>query len=496
MSPPKARNLSKPSRCKLHYKVLFGFLLISLISLLTLINFTILAGDPAAQRQKFTKLEEEKTLLSPHNKLLRRTAMIQAPCESVPTTKKKESEYQIVHVVTTRFMLGQTNEPILGRARLELFETFCLPTMLHQINQNFVWLILTDPKLDSILLHDLRKLLEPLPNAYLLLTNEHNKWNENYYGVDLQLVADRYRAGKLKVLTGDTTYLVRFNLFKPHTWASQKILLIDTLLDADDGFHRWTIDEMQSSALSHSRHQQASTSKQFEHGDSSSESSKESLESTWWTFCVQNHLEWHNRNIFFKHQNASVHLGPGIIGKREPPGICSSAGSTRVGVMQLPIGSIGTFFPRVSLYPHNRLQDYDQCHGNANTGCFTRLFPNFFAVIRSRTITSDSMDHLSVDAMKNETNFGTGKKGSESPLQLFRKDDFIWDALLHDFGVVEKRALSTSKYLYDHMEEITKEHLSARCAPGYPCHEEATNSLQQLLNLTTVNKQQQQQQQQ
>jgi hypothetical protein len=72
-----------------------------------------------------------------------------------------------IHIVNTRLQQHASNLPALGAARLELFETFCLPSMIHQtiqpqsVNQTyqsqqkfrFLWIIKTDPKLDSTLKH-------------------------------------------------------------------------------------------------------------------------------------------------------------------------------------------------------------------------------------------------------------------------------------------------------------------------------------------------------
>ena len=49
---------------------------------------------------------------------------------------------EIVHVIYTRFMQHQPNLVELGKARLELFKTFCLTTIAEQTNQQFfesVW---------------------------------------------------------------------------------------------------------------------------------------------------------------------------------------------------------------------------------------------------------------------------------------------------------------------------------------------------------------------
>jgi Protein of unknown function (DUF3118). len=60
-------------------------------------------------------------------------------------------------LVNTRFMQHQGNLTTLTTARLHLFRTICLPSMLHKKNQNFLWIIKVDPFLDMQILNDLLK---------------------------------------------------------------------------------------------------------------------------------------------------------------------------------------------------------------------------------------------------------------------------------------------------------------------------------------------------
>ena len=51
-----------------------------------------------------------------------------------------------VHVLTTRFSLGQSHLPALLRTRLELFRTICLPSIVAQTSQHFRWVIVVDKR--------------------------------------------------------------------------------------------------------------------------------------------------------------------------------------------------------------------------------------------------------------------------------------------------------------------------------------------------------------
>ncbi len=70
----------------------------------------------------------------------------------------------VVHIVHTRFMQNQPDLIHLAKARLELFQTVCLPSMSNQTTQNFVWIILTDPNLIESIKEEMVQLLTPYQN--------------------------------------------------------------------------------------------------------------------------------------------------------------------------------------------------------------------------------------------------------------------------------------------------------------------------------------------
>jgi len=82
-------------------------------------------------------------------------------------------DHPLVHIVNTRFMQEQGHLKALGRARLYLFQTFCLPSMVQQSTQQFLWIIKTDPQLDPTLLRELIATVEPYPNIYLVASNKN-----------------------------------------------------------------------------------------------------------------------------------------------------------------------------------------------------------------------------------------------------------------------------------------------------------------------------------
>ena len=151
-----------------------------------------------------------------------------------PNVHKKDDSSGMLHIVTTRFMQAQPQLFDLGMARLLLFETFCLPTMIHQDveKESFLWFVMTDPNLDAVLLDRLKRLLAPYPNFYLVASNAKLLTPHN-------LTAGMKYASTI-ILTGDLQMLYHrmFDVNRP--------LLIETRLDSDDGLESSALQEIQS----------------------------------------------------------------------------------------------------------------------------------------------------------------------------------------------------------------------------------------------------------
>lgn len=139
-----------------------------------------------------------------------------------------------IHIVKTRFMQHQPELVALGKARVELFKTFCLPSMVHQTTQNFFWLIYIDPKLDKEVVNEMVRLLKPYPHFYLVSSLEDRR---GLGGKDIKndlTPKDFY--------TGDTKKLLA-NLGNAHF-----LHVLESRLDADDALNiRW-VEEVQRRA--------------------------------------------------------------------------------------------------------------------------------------------------------------------------------------------------------------------------------------------------------
>ena len=76
-------------------------------------------------------MNENPVLISPQPKLrMSRNQTIETT--SLHPLKSKEWSHPIIHIVTSRFMQGQADLIHLTKARLELFEAICMPSMIGQ----------------------------------------------------------------------------------------------------------------------------------------------------------------------------------------------------------------------------------------------------------------------------------------------------------------------------------------------------------------------------
>ncbi|KAG7352658.1 putative rhamnosyl transferase [Nitzschia inconspicua] len=426
------------------------------------------------------------------------------------------SPFNILHTVTTRFMIGQPHQPILAHARYLLMETFCWPTMKYQTRQNFFWIVLVDPRLDPQIIQNIQTLLTasvpvdnqtaatdvhfPSQNAFLVLT-DNAAWaadgvgvpNVTSYGVGLQELAREYRDGNVDILSGNTYHLMNAlelldgsstdstRHLKNSAGNQKPILMIETLLDADDGLNNQGIEWIQNMAIEHATRQQEQLAAT---GDSPT------LNSTWWVLCGTDHIEWHNRDIYklTNSQYETMGLTAGVTGIRHAPLYCTSAGYTRVG-STLPGNGRKTedersgdnhtsiLFPLDAYSNHALAVSFPFCNATHMSGCLRREFDGKPYILKSRSITSDSMDHMNPKQSDYRDNSWENK--TEHPL-LVNDTERTWIILQQDFSINRLKAWDTSVFLRLHAPEIVRENQASHCAPGFPCRLVAQRSFKKM----------------
>lgn len=336
----------------------------------------------------------------------------------------------VLHVVTSRFMQGQSNLTALAKARLQLFETFCLPTMLNQNVDNFLWFVMTDPQLDPESLRDLRLLLEPYPNFYLATSHAQTLTPLNLTTI---MSAESHESDtnghQNLLLTGDIELLQK-QILDP-----SRSLLLETRLDADDGLHFSTLSHLQKIAKALPVDTEG-----------------------WQIICSNIHFEWRNDDIIaFDLNTTKIESSGKLRVVRES--ICVTPGFTLVRHREPQ----STDFPAWPNLRHNVVvRDWPECrienasslgdivetnNGNATRDCWKKM--GFFpSALRSRTVTSAGMSRIV-----------TEKKNSAKYENRTKK---FWQMVQRDFDITPESARSTSQYMKDHLQSIAYDNLQGQ----------------------------------
>ncbi|CAB9520108.1 expressed unknown protein [Seminavis robusta] len=360
---------------------------------------------------------------------------------------------EVMQVVRTRFMQRQPNLVNLGKSRLELFKTFCLPTMLNQTLQDFAWLVYTDPKLDKRLLNELRDLLKDHPNFYLILSNDNQ--------LTLPDLVGEATANPGMVLTGNLEYLTRS--YKSHAESQASVVLyIETGLDADDGLQKDTLSEIQKHAVAETYLWNSPTQRSDSYH--------------WFILCVGNHYEWKNLDAFL----GKTKDFRGILAEHHNKERCVTPGLTMVNSLTAPHDPQAK---RTSIFdhapfPYNEIvvnhwrlnEKYPNCryHGaNEFEPCWKQINSDekTHTAIRARTITSTGMKDIMTATADEQT-----------------KSDGLWKTLASDFGIRVGMVKRASKKIFANRVATVTELMQGRCQKGHSCLDKAEKNLKELLN--------------
>ena len=356
------------------------------------------------------------------------TISVRLPVANVDIQVPNATEWPLTHIINTRFMQEQGYLTTLGMARLHLFRTFCLPTMVKQSSQEFIWIIKTDPNLDDDILHELLQDLQAYDNFYLVASNENflinpespGAWRDGAEGMDIL---------KAKIYTGNLTVLHQAIALRE----SRPIL--ETRLDADDGLHRLFVEYIQLVAAQRFL----------------------DPELNWLYWCSRRHLEWHAS------ANATIgDTGPskGAILPVRHTKLCTTPGLT-VGY------NVDVKVEEVPLHPHDVLYrnviNSTECYNQklaADSPCLVLVDDLVFVSVRSRTLTSAGMLKVDLEYVI--------KAELEEKLWLVLEDRFAFN---------ETMARQTQDYLTRHQTQIAYENLLGQCTRGHSCKPQAQNQL-------------------
>lgn len=365
-------------------------------------------------------------------------------------------EPDIVHIIATRFMQEQPDLLELALARLEVFETFCLPTVANQTTQNFLWIIRMDPKLHPDARNRMINLLKPFQNFYLVASN---RFPEGFR--DEKSVKDLFDTSK--IFSGD------LELARRAHHASKNRTVLETRLDADDGLNINFVEQLQYEAqlLLHS---QASKKKP-----------------QWLIWCALVHVEWHYISPFPSDTNSSADLG------ELPSGYLVAVAMQGCVTPGLTVGySAHTDRSSTPKVAHHRLhsqvypcsnQSTPLSRNNAKeessrhkriTNCLRRVQLNPSA-LRTRTPTSAGMSNVALEK-------GAGDRYRLVRNQLSRQDS-LWNIIFRTMTVTSDLATQTKTYLINHLASIAADNLKGQCTKGHSCKKESRTTLRKIAGI-------------
>jgi hypothetical protein len=342
-----------------------------------------------------------------------------------------QNPYGLVHVVQTRFMQLQPGLVHLARARLRLFQVFCLPLLRHSSGSSFLWMIRTDPNLDSEVLSELLELLRN--SAY-----RSSSWRV--------LVVASNENPKFVQERPDRSALVwgSFQLWQSYYAASlQQHTVLETRLDADDGLSVRFVEDIQQHVHVHPLSPNVPR-----------------------IYCVRTHLEWEQEP-----QSSSEYEGTGLLlGLRSK--ICVTPGLTYVYPPGSASGGVANSLPIKHHQIHYLLPACKTI--NTTEPCLVRLSTADDAplAIRARSVTSAGMLRVV------HGNYPT--KARDARIQ-----NNAWNFLVPQFGVTRDAVTSVKVYLEGpERDHIVQEALAGQCTAGHSCKTGSKLALEYLLHQT------------
>eukprot|EP00984_Skeletonema_dohrnii_P022715 scaffold11812_cov137-Skeletonema_dohrnii-CCMP3373.AAC.3 len=365
---------------------------------------------------------------------------------------------QMLHVIQTRFMQHQSHLTELGFARLALFEAFCLPSIMGQTSNNFLWIIRVDPNLNEEILGRMKERFGSKENIILLGSN-HNPEGMGRDNTDFDHFLGIERSNEHDsgiVFSGNVTLLRE--AFE-RSAASSSSVLLETRLDADDALHKMYVEFIQNQAHKYlmSNYVGEDTSDQI-----------------WRMWCIHSNVEWHPLNPYpVSTDEASTgdkSKEEGYLLMYSDKSICTTPGLTF---------GYGFGTTRSSILEGRRLKHSDivstiaHCDGDQKLKCVSRLKELSPGALRARTATSAGMVNIITgdDHLDQSSNGLKQKKGNKQLMQQLSQQDFLWEGVERLFSVTKASARDTRSLIVSRMKFIAADNLRGLCTPGHSCKE-------------------------
>lgn len=428
------------------------------------------------------------------------TALVLPAFVETATTKSSNTlswhnEFGLVHVLHTRFQQKQPHLLHLGRARLQLFQEFCLPTILQQTTRSFVWIIRTDPDLHPELREGLLQLVKEYPHILVVASN---RFPDGF----------RYQAiDKMEVWSGSLPLLQSVHR------AAQTRPTLETRLDADDGLTLEYLETVQkhafrTKALWKDNKEQEQQQLQQPQNRSTTASSTSSL-SAWRVWCADSILEWQHYSMVTSATNGMENVDDR--GEWHPlqPNLCVTPGLTwgyAAGTKpsDRPTGAHDKIYRTIpqcqtegSTHCHERLRFSRWDNDDNDSSSSTETAASASAAIRARTPTSAGMSEIVLQQQQQQQNqpLTVGERGlttkTSNSMHTFlqhhhHQQDAWWRTVESKFGLRDgaARIRRLRADFERHMRDILIDAVAGQCIPGGvpgTCKRASTVQLQGLL---------------
>jgi len=430
------------------------------------------------------------------------------------------SSAPVAQFVVTPFQQGQYRLPTLGHARMELFKTFTLPSMILNREDGiahdgaghggFLWIIRTDPNLTQDLRSEMMELLKPYPNFFLITSQEKiNKFLVSWMQTS---ELDEMVAHPEWIWSGDHTLLKE--TLRSIREGHGDTHVTETRIDADDGLNGQYL-----------RNVRERLRKDF--GDVSQQKGTIldadgiTLKPDWIFFCAASHMQWFSdefpRIDYSSERDAILsRLGRFEAEAKEDgylacitPGLtaCVRAGTYGGEKEGLPDMGLGLKKHVKLAYGLNKAaregtaeeKQTVGCGLNSPTECLVFLgkkpklikkehFATFrwdggfgTSAIRARAMTSAGMRDIDTSTIKEGGKEKALKVWAHKDVTLssYEQENFIrqdvnerkqkWDMLKKTFGITPDRIVETRDLLQHNLLGISLEALKGQCRTGHSC---------------------------
>ena len=440
---------------------------------------------------------------------------------TLAATAKEMEEPQILHILETRFMQNQPDLVQLAKARLQLFEAICLPTVVQQTAWgNFLWIIRTDPNIHVQIREELIEMLNDR-NAltmkidgkggaveraltYVIGSNDNyivansTTVNPQIRPFDVQDMLSNMISKPDKIFTGKIEEL---QSTLDSLSSEAKDIIMWTRLDADDGlsteFLKYIEDKMMQYFVPDKVKDDANKNekKKADFRPSGSDSEDDENEAVvgnnsgksktikapqysppnWMYWCGGQNIDWfltdpihdpkHDAGIVYPVLHDNVCVTPGIT--------VSIRGSMKPALVpRLDHDKIVSYLDEVGGKACNRTGDVKDDDNASDDGSCFQMSHGWTHAIRSRTPTSAGM--MGVNPDENQLKMILHNKNLKK---------IMWREMHEDFLLKDDDLRKTNSYFAKHVYEIAEENARGQCTNGHSCKTSSKDRLQQFTDL-------------